>query len=97
MGVMEIVLDGRNWQTELDLIEGVIAGVDGPFWHGRNYNALYDSLVVGSINGIEPPYDFVIKPPTDATPDLAEALSCFLARISEWRAQGAQVAARVEA
>ena len=94
---MELVLDGRNWQTELDLIEAVIAGVGGPFWHGRNYNALYDSLVVGSINGIDPPYDFIIKLPTDVRTEVAAAVSYFLARISEWRAAGAEVSARVEA
>ncbi len=97
VALMEIALDGRGWETELDLIEAVIEGVDGPFWHGRNYNALYDSLVVGSINGIDPPYDFVIKPPAHPTPEVAEGISYFLSRIAEWRAEGAEVSARVEA
>ena len=64
---MEIVLDGRGWRTEADFIEAVIAGVDGPSWHGRNYNALRDSFVTGSINGIEPPYDFIIQAPSAPT------------------------------
>lgn len=94
---MEIILDGRDWQTELDLIEAVIAGVDGPLWHGRNYNALRDSLVVGSVNGINPPYNFVIKHPTNLTPELAEAISYFVARIDEWQAEGEQVSVRTDA
>jgi hypothetical protein len=94
--MVEIILDGRDWQTELDLIEAVIAGVDGPFWHGRNYNALYDSMVVGSINGIEPPYDFVIKPPPDPTPEVAGAISYFLARVEEWRSRGAALSTRID-
>ncbi len=92
---MAIVIDGHDWETELDLIEAIIKGVDGPFWHGRNYNALYDSLVIGSVNGIDPPYDFVIRPPANPTPELAAAISYFLATIEEWRTEGAGVSARV--
>jgi hypothetical protein len=95
--VMEIVLDGYDWRTELDFIEAVIAGVEGPQWHGRNYNALYDSLVVGSINGVDGPYDFVIKPPTQAIPEVTEAISYFLQRVSDWRAEGANISARIAA
>ena len=92
---MEIVLDGRSWQTEADLIEAVIAAVDGPTWHGRNYNALHDSFVAGSINGIEPPYDFIIQVPSAPAPEVADAIRYFMARISDWRAEGAQLSARV--
>lgn len=92
---MEIMLDGRDWRTEADLIEAVIAGVDGPPWHGRNYNALRDSFVAGSINGIEPPYDFIIQPPPVPTSEVADAIGYFMARISEWRREGAQLSARL--
>lgn len=91
----EIVLDGRDWRTEADLIEAVIASVDGPSWHGRNYNALRDSFVAGSINGIEPPYDFIIKAPSAPTAEVAEAIRYFMARISAWRAEGVQLSARL--
>ena len=43
---MKIALNGSNWKTEADFIEGVLAGVQAPSWHDRNYNALRDSLVV---------------------------------------------------
>lgn len=92
---MEIVLDGRDWQTEADFIGAVIAGVDGPPWHGRNYNALRDSLVAGSINGTEPPYDFIIQAPSAPTSEVADAIRYFMARISDWRAEGAQLSARL--
>ena len=46
----EIILDASRWRTDVDLIEAVIKGLEGPDWHGRNYNALYDSIVGGSIN-----------------------------------------------
>jgi hypothetical protein len=93
---MEIPLDGRGWRDEMDLIEAVIHGVQGPDWHGRNYNALRDSLVVGSINGIEPPYDFVITMPANPNLDVADAISYFVARITAWRAEGANLSVRLE-
>ncbi len=76
---METILDGRDWQTEPQFIEAVLAGVDAPYWHGRNCNALRDSFVTGDINGIEPPYDFVIKPPSQPTPELIDEISYFVA------------------
>jgi len=92
---MEIILDGRDWQTEADLIEAVIASVEGPAWHGRNYNALRDSFVAGSINGVEPPYDFIIQPPSAPAPEVADAIRYFMARISDGRSEGAQFSARL--
>lgn len=92
---MQIVLDGRDWQTEADFIEAILAGVEAPTWHGRNYNALRDSFVTGSINGFEPPYDFVIQPPSAPTSEVADAIRYFMARISDWRSEGAQLSARL--
>ncbi|MFO1015798.1 MAG: barstar family protein [Caulobacteraceae bacterium] len=92
---MEITLDGRDWQTEADFIEAVLAGVDAPDWHGRNYNGLRDSFVTGDINGVDPPYDFVIKVPAQPTPELLDGISYFVERIAEWRAEGAQLSVRL--
>jgi hypothetical protein len=93
---MAIVLNGHDWKTEADFIEAVLAGVDAPPWHGRNYDALRDSFVTGSINGFEPPYDFIIRwLPPDPTPEVADAISYFAARIAEWRAEGAPLSVRV--
>lgn len=92
---MEIVLDGRHWQTEADVFEAVLASVDAPSWHGRNYNALRDSFVTGSINGIEPPYDFTIRILPDAPPGVVEEVRYFIARICEWSAEGAQLSVRL--
>lgn len=92
---MAIILDGQDWKTEGDLIEAVLAAVDAPSWHGRNYNALRDSFVAGSINGLEPPYNFIIWPPAHPTPELADGIAYFVARITEWRAEGARLSVRI--
>ena len=93
---MKILLDGANWETEADFLEALLAGVEAPAWHGRNYNALHDSFVTGSVNGLEPPYDFIIRLPPRPNPGLADAISYFSARIAEWRAQGACLSVRIE-
>ena len=36
-----------------------------PDWHGKNLNALEDSIFVGDINAIEPPFEILITD-TDA-------------------------------
>lgn len=92
---MAIILDGQDWKTEGDFIEAVLAAVDAPSWHGRNYNALRDSFIAGAINGLEPPYDFVIKPPAHPTPELVDAIAYFMARITDWQAEGAPLSVRV--
>jgi len=35
--------------------------VGAPSWHGHNFNALHDSIVVGQINKVEVPYLIKIK------------------------------------
>lgn len=93
---MEITLDGRDWQTEAQFIEAVLSSVDAPSWHGRNYNALRDSFVAGSINGISPPYDFIIRMPPDPAREVSDAVRYFAERISEWRADGAELSVRLD-
>jgi RNAse (barnase) inhibitor barstar len=51
-----IRLDASTWTNVLDFYEAILAAVEAPEWHGRNLNALYDSMIGGMINGVEPPY-----------------------------------------
>jgi hypothetical protein len=51
-----IELDGRRWRTYDDIFDGLLPALGAPHWHGRNINALVDSIGTGSINAIEPPY-----------------------------------------
>lgn len=53
-------LDGEGWVEELDAIEALLMALEAPDWHGRNMNALIDSIALGGINGIEPPYEIRI-------------------------------------
>jgi RNAse (barnase) inhibitor barstar len=54
--VRVIKVDASGWQNPVDFYDALLANLDAPDWHGRNLNALIDSVIVGGINGVEPPY-----------------------------------------
>jgi len=56
----ELLLDGSSWKTADDVYDAFFSAVGAPVWHGRNFDALNDSIVTGSINAIEVPYRVVI-------------------------------------
>ena len=56
-----ITIDGSNWKTSNDFYDAVFAALESPSWHGRNLDALSDSLLGGDINGIEPPFELRIS------------------------------------
>src|SRR5574337_372345 len=51
-----IELDATNWPTTGDFYDALLAAIGAPEYHGRNLNALVDSMVWGGINAVEPPY-----------------------------------------
>jgi RNAse (barnase) inhibitor barstar len=55
-GVGEIVLDSRGWQSSEDFYRAFFEAVGAPDWHGRNFDALHDSIGTGSINKVDVPY-----------------------------------------
>ena len=59
--VRELLLDARRWKTNDDLYESFFKAVGAPPWHGKNFDALKDSIVTGDINKIEVPYRLVIE------------------------------------
>ena len=53
---MEIIIDWEKIKSKDDFYNCFLPQVKAPSWHGRNLDALNDSLVTGGINEIEPPY-----------------------------------------
>jgi RNAse (barnase) inhibitor barstar len=51
-----VVMDGQNWITSDDFYDAFFQAVGAPSWHGWNFNALRDSIVVGRINKLDVPY-----------------------------------------
>jgi RNAse (barnase) inhibitor barstar len=82
-----IALDAARWQTALEFYEDLLSALDAPFWHGRNLNALYDSIVWGDINGVEPPYTVHIRNLSRAGEDAKEELDVFFTHLPEQEAE----------
>jgi RNAse (barnase) inhibitor barstar len=59
--VKELILDGATWKSPDDVYDSFFRAVGAPSWHGRNFNALIDSIATGSINEVEVPYRLVIR------------------------------------
>ncbi len=57
----DIVMHAGRWRTADDLYDSFFSAVGAPAWHGRNLDALSDSIGGGQINAIEVPYRIVIR------------------------------------
>lgn len=56
----DVLLDASAWRSGLDVLEAIRQGLQAPDWHGMSYAAFYDSMVMGDINALAPPYRIVI-------------------------------------
>ncbi|WP_374652200.1 barstar family protein [Rhizorhabdus sp.] len=74
-----IELDAGGWLTPLDFYDALLASLGAPERHGRNINALIDSMIVGDINSVEAPYGVVVtglnKAHEDAFDELTQAFA----------------------
>ncbi len=50
-----------DWYWENDFYSAFLSSCRRPKWHGRNFDALRDSIAGGGINKIEVPYRIVIR------------------------------------
>jgi hypothetical protein len=82
-----IELDATNWRTALDLYDALLAALGAPEWHGRNLNALADSMIWGGINGVEPPYTIHIRGTSGLSKDVLDEIELAKRVLSEARAQ----------
>jgi RNAse (barnase) inhibitor barstar len=86
-----IVLDGATWKTTDDFYDAFFKAVGAPGWHGRNFNALRDSIITGHINQIEIPYTIHILGTGKAPPEVRELVRNFCSLIEEFHAEGYEV------
>lgn len=92
----ELILNGADWRTRDDVYDSFFQAVGAPDWHGRNFNALRDSIATGSINAVEVPYRLVIKNYDKIAPSAKQMADDFIGLIRELASQGSPVEARVE-
>jgi RNAse (barnase) inhibitor barstar len=92
----EIVLDGKDWAAPDDLYDSFFRVVGSPAWHGRNFNALQDSIATGRINQIELPYVIRIKHYDLVGPGARKIAADFVQFIKELRESGCAVDIQTE-
>jgi RNAse (barnase) inhibitor barstar len=91
-----LVLDARDWKQRDDVYESFFKAVGAPEWHGRNLDALHDSIATGCINQIETPYVIVIKNYRQMGDGARPMAKTFVEYIRELEENGTDVSVRVE-
>lgn len=92
----ELILNGADWATRDDVYDAFFRAVGAPEWHGRNLDALADSIRGGSINQVEVPYRLVIKSYESVGPDAKPMADSLINLVHELAAEGCPVEIRVE-
>ena len=72
-----ICLDASDWQTQEDFYSALLPQLGAPEWHGRNLDALEDSLR-GGINELAPPF----KVQVERANSLPDAMRQFLSKVA---------------
>lgn len=93
----EIVLDAKNWNTADDFYDALFESVGAPNWHGRNFNAVRDSIAIGRINKIEVPYILKVVNFGSTGVGARRIVGDFVDLINELRAAGCPVHITIEA
>jgi hypothetical protein len=95
-GSRELQLDATAWRTAKDVYDSFFSAVGAPEWHGRNFDALNDSIVNGGINTIEVPYTITVRNLSAASSEAASFLKKFAGLISEFQTDGCPVEMHIE-
>jgi ribonuclease inhibitor len=92
----DLILNASDWNTTDDVYDAFFAAVGAPDWHGRNFNALNDSIATGDINRIEVPYRLVIQNYDRVGEGAKKMTDDFIDLIRELAAEGTPIAITVE-
>jgi RNAse (barnase) inhibitor barstar len=79
-----------------DVYDAFFRAVGAPKWHGRNFNALNDSIAAGSINAVKVPYRLVIKDYDRTVGDAKKMVDDLVGLIHDIAARRCPVEIRVE-
>ena len=82
-----IELHAQDWSTALDFYDALLTAIGAPAWHGKNVNALVDSMIWGGINSVEPPYEVRVHEVRGSTSDIRREVKWAEQDIEEARAE----------
>jgi len=77
-----VKLDASAWKSKDDFYEAILAALEAPPGHGRNADALNDSMGNGGINGVEPPYKVWITGTRGLPSDVASRIGWMVTDVS---------------
>lgn len=90
-----IMLDAADWSQPGDFYEALLPRLNAPDWHGRNLDALWDSLTRGQINGLEPPFAVKVFNTANFSSELRDFMARAEALFADAQAGGAPVSLEV--
>jgi RNAse (barnase) inhibitor barstar len=93
--VRELTLSGDTWQSADDFYSAFFLVVGAPESHGRNFNALIDSIQTGRINKVEVPYKIVVQNPPYENKGVQAILRDFADLIAEMQSDGCPVSFQI--
>lgn len=70
-----ISLDASAWNSPEDFYSALLPQLGAPAWHGRNLDALNDSLGGGGINVLKPPFRVQVNGAEKPTESMQRLLS----------------------
>ena len=91
-----IELNGSHGRSCDDFYDAFFAAVGSPKWHGRNFNALRDSIAGRQVNDIEIPYSIHIRGMDEMSPNVQQLVTDFRTLIHELRSEGYDVDIRLD-
>ena len=87
----ELVMDAALWATTDDMFLSFFKAVSAPTWHGKNFNAIRDSIGGGDINEIEVPYRLVLLNYASVKAGVKPEVDHFIEVIDKLAAEGVPV------
>ena len=87
----DLILEGAGWRTGDDFYDAFFDAVGAPEWHGRNLNALNDSIGAGAINRVEVPYAVRIKGVQLMGAEARRMVENFCGLVERLRGEGVEV------
>ena len=87
----EIAIDGSKWKVGDDVYDDLLAALRSPDWHGRNLDALWDSISGDDLNGVKAPYRVVLSVSASWPADVRQLVSKIESIFKEASESGVEV------
>ena len=70
-----IPLDAHGWRARSDFYDALLSALGAPERHGDSVDALIDSIIVGDMNDVEPPFRVEVNGLSKAASVAVDALT----------------------